>query len=189
MKLRTTLAAIAVTGAASMALAAGVPALASSHANTSGDVTGPEVIAGTVHGKAALVNAPTIPLTLRGLVNTSSVVTLGGGGPHPGDVKTLVTPAGKLTVMVTAQPTHSQSFNTETCRFTFTQDIVLSVVGSKSTGEFAGASGPAAVQVSFGATAPRYTTGPKKGQCNPNGRPLAEGAVASFLGSAVLTTG
>ena len=35
---------------------------------------------------------------------------------------------------------------------------------------------------------PRYTSGPKKGQCNmsPNAPELAKGAVASFLLSAVL---
>ena len=61
------------------------------------------------------------------------------------------------------------------------------MVGSRSTGAFAGASGPGAVQVSFGATAPRFKSGPKKGKCNFRGRPKTKGAVASFLGSVVLT--
>jgi hypothetical protein len=188
MQLRMKLAAVAVASAASVALVAGAPALASGHASASKAITGPEVIAGAVHGKKALANAPIIPLLWRGLVNTHSVINLGGGkGPHKGSVKTFPSPAGKLTVKVTSKPHVSQAFNNKTCRFTFTQDIPLTVVGSKSTGAFARASGPGAVQVSFAANGPRFTSGPKKGQCNPNGRPLAKGAVATFLGSLVLT--
>jgi hypothetical protein len=187
MQLRMKLATAAVTGAATVALAAGVPALASSHASGSKSITGPEVIAGAVHGKKALANATIIPLHWRGLVNTHSVINLGGRGPHKGSVKALRSPAGNLTVKVTSKPHASQVFNTRSCRFTFTQDIPLTIVGSKSTGAFAGASGPGAVQVSFSATGPRFMSGPKKGQCNPNGRPLAKGAVASFLASLVLT--
>jgi hypothetical protein len=48
---------------------------------------------------------------------------------------------------------------------------------------------PGAAQISFAATAPRFKTGPKKGQCDPNGHPIAKTAVASFLASAVLTIG
>jgi hypothetical protein len=187
MQLRMKLAAITVAGAASVALVAGVPALASSHAGASKAITGPEVIAGAVHGKKALVNATVIPLRWRGLVRTKSVIKLGGGGPHKGSVKTLRSPAGNLTVMVTSKPHASQSFNAKSCRFSFAQDIALTVVGGTSSGAFAGASGPAAVQVSFGATAPRFKSGPKKGQCNPKGKPIARTAVARFLASAVLT--
>jgi hypothetical protein len=187
MQFRMKLAAVAVAGTASVALVAGVPALASSHASASKSVTGPEVIAGTLHGKKALANAPVIPLAWRGLVNTHSVINLGGNGPHKGSVKTLSSPAGKLTVRVTSKPHVSQALNTRTCRFSFTQDIPVTVVGRRSTGAFAGASGPGAVQVSFAATAPRFTSGSKKGQCNPNGQPKAKGAVATFLASLVLT--
>jgi hypothetical protein len=164
-----------------------VPALASSHATASRSITGPEVIAGVVHGMKALANATIIPLRWRGLVNTQSVINLGGGGPHKGSLETLRSPAGNLTVKVTSKPHASQSFNAKSCRFTFSQDITLKVVGSKSTGAFAGASGPGAVQVSFSARGPRFRSGPKKGQCNPNGQPLAKGAFASFLASLVLT--
>ncbi len=187
MQLRMKLAAAAAAGAASVALAAGAPVLASSQAGASAPVTGPEVIAGTVHGKAALANATKIPLRWRGLVTTRSVVTLGGGGPHKGSVKTFYTPAGKFTVMVTRRPTQSQSFSPKTCRFSFAQDIPVKVVGSKSTGAFAGASGPGAAQVSFAETGPRFKSGPHKGQCNPKGKPIAKTAVATFLATAVLT--
>lgn len=187
MQFSVKLAAAAVASAASVALLAGGPALASSHASAGRAVTGPEVFAGTVHGKAALVNAPKIPLTWLGLVTTRSVVSLGGSGPHKGMVKTFSTPAGKFTVMVTRKPTHSQAFNRKTCRFSFTQDIPFAVVGSKSTGAFAGGKGPGAAQVSFAANAPRFKTGPNKGKCNPKGKPIAKTAVANFLASAVLT--
>jgi hypothetical protein len=186
MQLRLKLAAVAVAGAASVALA-GAPALASSQASAGKAITGPEIIVGAVHGKEALVNAPIIPLRLRGLVNTRSVVNLGGSGPRKGDVKTFRTPRGNLAVMVTSKPQNNQSLNNKTCRFSFTTVLTLKVVSGKSTGAFAGASGPGAVQVSFAANAPRFTSGPKKGQCNPNGRPHTKGAVASFLGSLVLT--
>ncbi len=186
MQFRVKLAAVAMAGAASVALA-GAPALASSHAGAGTARTGPEVIFGAVHGKAALVHSPVIPLRLRGVVNTRSGVNLGGKGPHKGDTKTLRTGAGKLTIMVTRRPQNMHSLNTKTCRASFGTDIRLTVVGSRSTGAFAGASGPGAVQVAFGFTAPRFTSGPKKGQCNFRGRPKTRGAVASFLGSVVLT--
>lgn len=186
MQFRMKLAAVAMAGVASVALA-GAPALASSHASTGKARTGPEVIFGAVHGRAALVNAPVIPLRLRGVVNTRSVVNLGGKGPHKGDTKTLRTGAGKLTIMVTRRPQNTHSLNPKTCRISFGTDIRLTVVGSRSTGAFAGASGPGAVQVSFGATAPRFKSGPKKGKCNFHGRPKTKGAVATFLGSLVLT--
>ena len=188
MQLRKKLATTAAAGAVAVTLAAGGSAVASTRASTSRSVTGPEVIAGTVHGKAALANPTTIPLRWLGVVGTRSVIRLGGGsGPHKGGVKTFKTPAGNLTVMVTSKPTSRQAVNTRTCRFSFRQDIPVRVVGHRSTGAFAGASGPGAVQVSFGATAPRFKSGPKKGRCNPNAQPFAKGAVASFLASVVLT--
>jgi hypothetical protein len=187
MQFRTKLAAAAAAGATAVTLVAGGSALAGTHASAR-SVTGPEVIAGVVHGKAALANSTTIPLRWLGVVGTRSVIRLGGGsGPHKGGVKTFKTPAGNLTVMVTSKPTSRQAVNTRTCRFSFRQDIPVKVVGHRSTGAFAGASGPGAAQVSFGATAPRFKSGPKKGRCNPNAKPFAKGAVASFLASVVLT--
>jgi hypothetical protein len=82
---------------------------------------------------------------------------------------------------------NTRSLNARTRWFSFSTDIRVTVVGGKSTGAFAGASGPGAVQVIFAATAPRFTSGPNKGRCNFRGRPKTIGAVASFLGSLVLT--
>lgn len=184
MQLTVKLGTIVAAGAAAMMLA--VPAaLAGTH--TAASVTGPEVISGTVHGAAAVAKTPHIPLTLQGVVPTSDPGFVLGGGHAT--THTLKTKAGNLVVHQTATPTQSQSLNKTTCRVTFINDLVLSVVGSQSTGAFAGSSGPASAQVYFSAILPRYTTGPKKGQCNPSGAPQAKGAVANFLADAVLTVG
>lgn len=99
------------------------------------------------------------------------------------------TKAGNLVVQRTGTPTHSQSINKKTCRVTFAQDLTLKLLGSQSTGAFAGASGPGAAQISFSAILPRYTSGPNKGQCDTSANPKAKGAVANFLADAVLTVG
>ena len=99
---------------------------------------------------------------------------------------TLSSSAGKFTVLATGKQS-SQTVNKKTCQFTFTQDVTYNVVGSKSTGAFAGASGPGAAQIYFAAFEPRFKSGPHKGQCNGKAPPLAKGAVASFLASTVLT--
>jgi hypothetical protein len=186
LNMKVALRALAAAGGIAAVALAGLPALASSGAAAK-PLTGPEVMAGTVHGKAALASAPVIPLKLSGLVATRSSVHLGGSGPSKGGTKTFKTPAGNLTLLVTAKPRVTQSLNPATCRESFADYVVGSVAGGKSTGAFAGASGPFAVQVAFSATAPRFKTGPNKGKCNPNGQPSPKGAVASFLGSLVLT--
>lgn len=186
LKLKVSLSALAAAGGVTAVMLAALPAVASSHATAT--LTGPEVISGTVTGKAALANAPVIPLRFAGLVATAAKVDLGGGGPpHKGQTKTLKTPAGNLTVMVSAKPQTTQSVNPKTCKEAFSQYIVVTVVGGKSTGAFAGASGPGAVQIAFRAIAPKFKSGPNKGKCNPNGQPSPKGAVATFLASTVLT--
>ena len=92
-------------------------------------------------------------------------------------------------MVVTADPTNTQSFNLKACHFSFATYVVFAVLGGKSTGKFAGTSGPGAVEVYGAGYGARYTSGPKKGQCNtsPNAPELAKGAVASFVLSAVLT--
>jgi hypothetical protein len=120
-------------------------------------------------------------------VATRSSINLGGSGPHKGSTKTLASKAGKLTIKITSKSTTSQSANAKSCRFSFTEDIPVTVLGGKSTGAFAGAAGPGAVQVKFAATEPRFKSGADKGKCNPNAKPIASTAVASFLASVVLT--
>jgi hypothetical protein len=184
-RLRVKLGALAIAGTTAAIVLAGVPALASTPATSGKSITGPEVIQGKVYGKAALANKPHIPLTLEGVVNTTDTgFVLSGGNAKE---HSLSTAAGKFNVEVTAKPRTSQTSNNKTCRFSETEDLSLSVLGSKSTGAFAGASGPGAVEVYFVEYASRYKSGPKKGQCDGNAPPLVKGAVASFLGSFVLT--
>jgi hypothetical protein len=182
MHFRMKLAALCVAGGTVVLVLAGTPALASSHASAK-TRTGPEVISGMVTGKAAVAKAPKIPLTFQGVVSARGVVSLGSSKSK---MHTLPSSAGKFTVLATGKQS-SQTANKKTCQFTFTQDVTVTVVGSKSTGAFAGASGPGAAQIYFAAFEPRFKSGPHKGQCNGKAPPLAKGAVASFLASAVLT--
>ncbi len=184
MRLRIKLAALAVAGGTAALVLTGSPALASSQA-----ITGPESAYSVLYGKPAAVNNPIFPVAWRGLVSTHGVFSPTGPTPKKGQHHTFTTSAGNLTVLVTAAPTSSQSFNPKACRFSFTTYVVFAAVGSQSTGKFAGTSGPGAVQVYGAGDVPRYTSGKHKGQCNtsPNAPELAKGAVASFLLSAVLT--
>ena len=159
----------------------GAPAMASSQA-----VAGPETAYGAIYGKPATANNPVIPLAWRGVVTGHGVFLGNGSAPKKGKRHTFTTSAGKLTVVITAAPGNYQSFNLKACHFSYTTDVDFTMVSG--TGMFAGASGPGAVQVYFAGYAPRYASGPKKGQCNTsqNAPELAKGAVASFLLSAVL---
>jgi hypothetical protein len=185
MMLRIKLAALAMAGGVAALALTATPAMASGHA-----ITGPEIAYGAVYGKAATANNPVIPVTWQGLVNAHGVFSPNGAAPKKGQAHTFSTSAGNLVVVVTAAPTNTQSFNVKACHFAFTTYVAFAVVGGKSTGAFAGDSGPGAVKVYFAGYGPRYTSGPKKGQCNAsqNAPELAKGAVASFLLSAVLTT-
>lgn len=166
-------------------VAGGGFAVASPGAHTS--VTGPEVVSGEVHGKAAIASTTHIPLTLTGVVATTDRgFVLGNGG---GNTHTLSTAAGKLTVRGTGKQHDTQSMNAKTCRFSYTARQQFTFVPSRSTGKFAGATGPGAYQIHFAAFARRYTSGKHKGQCNTsnNVTPLAKGAVATFLAAGVIT--
>lgn len=183
MQVRMRLATLTVAGGTAVLVLTGTPALAGSHANAKTS-TGPEVISGAVTGKAALANAPKIPLTFRGVVYARGAITLSGNSKNK--THTLSSSAGKFTVLGTGKQS-SQTASKKTCRFTFTQDVTYHVLGSKSTGAFAGASGPGAARILFSAYEPRFKSGPHKGQCNGKATPLSKGAVASFLASTVLT--
>ncbi len=189
MQLRIKFAALAMAGGAVALVLTGAPALASSQA-ASKAITGPEIAYGVIYGKPATANNPVIPVVWRGLVHAHGVFSPNGPAPKKGQHHTFTTSAGKLTVVVTAPPTKSQSVNVKACHFAFSTRVVFAVVGGKSTGKFHRASGRGAVKVYFAGYGPRYTSGPKKGQCNtsPNAPELARGAVASFQLDAVLTT-
>ena len=184
MKIRMKLAALAMAGGTAALVLAAAPALAAS----SNAVTGPEVAYGAVYGKAATANNPVIPVVWRGLVRAHGVFSTNGPPPTKGQHHTFVTSAGNLTVVVTATPTSSESFNLKACHFSFTTYVVFKVVDGTGTGKFRWTQGPGAVKVYFAGYVPRYKSGPPKGRCNigPNAPELAKGAVASFLLSAVL---
>lgn len=188
MQLRIKLAALALAGGTAALVLAGTPALASSQAPNH-SITGKETAYGAVYGKPATANNPVIPLKWRGLVRAHGVFSPAGPTPKKGQHHTFITSAGNLAAVVTARPISTQSFNVKACHFAFTTRVVFAAVPSKSTGKFTGAKGPGVVVVYFAGYGPRYTSGPKKGQCNtsPNAPELAKGAVASFLLKAVLT--
>lgn len=161
------------------------PAMASTH-HSHRPATGPEVIYGAVHGKEANANAPRIPLRLWGMVQTTDPTFVLGNGA--GRRHTLRTGKGLLTVLLTGKPSHVLRANPRTCRESFTQRQTFRVLGGQSTGQFARATGPGAVQIYFAAFAPRYTHGPKKGMCDfASNKPQNRGAVARFLANIVLT--
>jgi hypothetical protein len=175
---------IVAAASAALTLASVGSAFASPAAKT---MTGPEAISGAAYGKAAIANVAPIPLTFAGLVPTTDRgFTLGGGNSN---THTLTTPVGKLTVTGIGKQLASQTMNATTCYFSYTARQQFTFVPGKSTGTFAGASGPGAYQIFFGAYEPRYTSGKHKGECNGNAEPLAKGAVATFLAAGVLTVG
>jgi hypothetical protein len=185
MQITVKFATVVAAGAAALMLA--VPAALAGTAHAAASVTGPEVLSGSVQGQAAVASTTHIPLTLQGVVPTSDPGFVLGNGHST--THTLKTKAGNLVVHQTGKPANSQSINKKTCRVAFTQDLTIDVLGSRSTGSFAGASGPGSAQIYFSAILPRHTSGPKKGQCDPAGAPKAKGAVADFLADAVLTVG
>jgi hypothetical protein len=190
MYFRTKIAALAIAGAAASLALAATPALASSHtAGLASSIT-PEIASGAIYGKPATAQFVTIPLSWQGLVNTHSTFNGHGGPPGKGAEHVFPTKAGKLMVLVTATPQESQTFNATTCHFTYTTTVAFDTVPSKSTGKFAGATGPGAVKVFFAGYVPRYKSGSKKGKCDtsPTAPELTKGALATFVLSAVLTT-
>ena len=79
-------------------------------------------------------------------------------------------------------PSPPPRLNYRTCRETETISTWTKVVGSQSSGLFWGARGNGHAVVVFSAIAPRYTSGPNKGQCNfsENAQPEPYGAWISF---------
>ena len=184
MKLKFTLAALAMAVGTGVLVLGGTPAMAS----TGNAITGPEIAYGAIYGKPATANNPVIPLSWQGLVNTPGVFSPHGQAPKKGHRYTFKTSAGKLTIRITAAPISNQHINLKACHFSFATYLVFSVMGSKSTGRFARTSGRGAAEVYFAGYGPRHKSGPKKGQCNtsPNAPEQAKGAVAVFVLSVVL---
>lgn len=164
----------AAIGATAIVLAAALPAGASTQSGGYGNY---EWINGFLAGPGALANAPVVPLRLRGAVNTSGSINLGGNS----SVSPIPTYKGTLTVQH-GNPSPPPQLNDQTCRETETISTWYKVLGSQSSGVFGGASGHGHAVVVFSAIAPRYTSGPDKGQCNfsENAQPEPYGAWISF---------
>lgn len=162
-------------GAAGIALATVVPASASTQGG--GGHGNYEWISGFLAGPGALANAPVVPLRLHGAVNTRGSINLGGNG----SVSPIPTYKGTLTVEH-GNPSPPPQLNYKSCRETETISTWYKVLGGQSSGVFWGARGNGHAVVVFSAIAPRYTSGPNKGQCNfsENAQPEPYGAWVSF---------
>ena len=143
--------------AGAIALAAAVAACSSSGGSTSATATaksGTETIAATLTGAAAVsylnsggATPPSFPaVVFAGVVNTTirGPVTLGHSTAKTA-THTFVTPAGNLTIRRTRKTHNTQlapaGQSGSTCYFTASSTGVYTVVGSQSTGTFAGATG------------------------------------------------
>jgi hypothetical protein len=179
MRFVTKLGTAGLAGASALALAV-VPAQASTaghggHPGHGGRVSGTEVLFGSATGQAALSNSPVVPLTLRGLVNTSGAVNL--GGPQNATHHMVFTFAGRIFV-VTDNSTVMQStrVNPRNCFVVSTQRQAFQVVGG--TAVFRGAFGPGQVRITFGAFVPRSPSG----RCKVNANPVtSQGAFVKFF--------
>jgi hypothetical protein len=168
------LGALAAACAASFALMA-VPAMASTHVST----TGPEVVFGALHNKAAWIQAskanPRVPVKFRGVVRTRGVVGLASSSSKTHFISTA---AGKFTVRIIRSHQSFTVVNPRICRGADTIALTFAVNGAKSTGAFAGASGRGAGRVIFAFNYPRRPSG----KCNysNSATPSKHGALISF---------
>jgi hypothetical protein len=177
MRFVTKLGAAGLAGASALFLAV-VPAQASTpgHGGHGGQDSGNEVLFGTVRGPAAISNSPVVPLTLRGLVNTSGAVNL--GGPQNATNHTVFTFAGKIFVVTNGTPMQSTQVNPRNCFVVSTQEQPFQVVGG--THVFRQASGPGQARITFGAFVPRS----RHGRCDVNAGPVtSQGAFIKFFAS------
>ena len=143
--------------AGAIALAAAMAACSSSGGTTGATAaarSGTETITATLTGAAAVryLNSggaapPSFPsVVFAGVVNTTirGPVTLGRSTAETA-THAFVTPAGNLTIRRTRTARHTQlapaGRSGRTCYFTASSAGVYTVVGSQSTGEFAGAAG------------------------------------------------
>ena len=173
MRFVTKIGAAGLAGASATLLAV-VPAQASTAGHgPGGRISGPEFLAGSVRGPAAISNSPTIPLKLSGLVSTFGATNLGGNSTH----RTVFTFKGRIFVVTFPNTQTSSSFvNPRNCFAVVTQREAFRVVGG--TGVFWGASGPGQVRITFGAFVPRK----RNGRCDVNAGPVtSRGAFIRFF--------
>jgi hypothetical protein len=164
--------------------AAGLGAAAfSSHASTT---SGTERFSGVLTGAPALASTSTFRLTFSGPVSTSGIVTIGSGGNKKGDQHTFTTKAGNLVVVLDQNVGNGVTTgNPTTCVFSDRVTVPTTIVGSKSTGSWAGATGSFSIVALFRATAPKLSNG----KCNTSSsaKPITSSAYSSFAGAGPVT--
>jgi hypothetical protein len=174
MQLRMRLAAMAVAGSAAALLLAGGSAVASAHTTHSAPTTGPEVgrhVGKESYAAATKKNEP-LPVKLTGVVNTHGIIILGGSfGTH-----TITTPVGRFALDAVSEQVRNKILSSSTCHLQVTVTNKIVVVGHKSTGVFAGASGKGAVVIKFRFFFPKKANG----TCNYGGQALKHGGQIAF---------
>ena len=171
---------------AAVVAAAAVTGLAVAACSSSSSTSGTEHFSSVLHGQATMGN--TIPLTYTGPVNTTGSFNAAGPGPKVGQERTFPTKAGTLELKVTKVPVNPQgttTYNSTTCAGVSKTVVDYSVLGSKSTGKFKGATGSGVVTFIFSGTAPRLSNG----KCNESSsvEPITSTAYLSFVGIGPLT--
>jgi len=170
-----TLAALALPVAAFSGFSAG---------NTS--KSGNERFSGSLTGAAALANVTSYNLTFSGPVSTTGTISLGSGGNKKGDQHTLKTKAGNLVIVLDRDVGNGVAHgNPTTCVFTDRITVPATIVGSKSTGSWAGATGNFGIVALFRATGPKLSNG----KCNTSSsaKPITSSAFSSFAGTGPVT--
>jgi hypothetical protein len=168
---------IAASGAA--VLLAGGPALASTPAAHPGWVTGPEVVHGALHGRAAFIEATKrvtrIPVKFRGVVSTRGVVVLNNSNSRHGSIRT---GAGRFAVRFLRSHQHAKVLNRRICRIEVTDHVVFRVRPGHSTDAFHGATGNGVARVRFVFNLPHKANG----KCNfsNSAKPRKHGVRISF---------
>ena len=174
-----------VTALAVAALTLPVAAFSSSSAGSSSK-SGTERFSGTLKGAPALANVTTYNLTFTGPIATTGSIALGSGGNKKGDEHTIKTKAGNLVIVLDRNVGNgTANGNPTTCVFTDRITVPSTIVGSKSTGSWAGATGNFGVVALFRATGPRLSNG----KCNTSStaKPITSTAFSSFAGTGPVT--
>jgi hypothetical protein len=172
-----------LTGAAVLAVAAGLAAGCGSSSTVAATTSGSQAIAGTVSGPAAVANQATVPLTLKGLVNTTGSIKLISNSQQK--MATISTSQGDLAVTHTAGHTSTRLLSTKTCKFAVGVRATYTVIGDKSTGKFKNARGSGNVTLLYTANLPKKSDG--SCDVSSNARPLPGHARVSFAARGPLT--
>ncbi len=114
-----------------------------------------------------------LKLRLRGVVNTHGFIDLGGHAR----VRPIFTRVGRFTLDATSEHIHAKVLSFRFCHLQETVRDRLVVLGKRSTGRFADASGRGRVVVKFRFFFPKKPNG----KCNFHAKPFKHGGRISFL--------